>query len=87
MSGPLTGVTNHLYRSSDPSPLGFDHMIRGHAASPAETLVMEVISAASRLGLVRHVPEGLPTLLGGSAHSLKDFAHTLPTLLQGDHHA
>ncbi len=83
----FTRVTGHLYRSTNPSPLAFYRQMRGHGAGRAETLIMEGIYATARLGLAKHVSDDLPALLGRPAHSIEDFAKTLPTLLQGDHHA
>lgn len=88
----FTRVTGHLYRSTDPNPLAFYRQMRGHGAGLGETLVMEGIYATARLGLAKHVSDDLPALLGRPAHSVEDFARTLPALLQGtvpqgDHHA
>ncbi|GGO18147.1 SDR family oxidoreductase [Deinococcus humi] len=79
----FTRVTGHLYRYTDPNPVTFYRQMRAHGAGRSETLVMEGIYATARLGLAKHVTDDLPTLLGRPAHSVEDFAHTLPALLQG----
>ncbi|CAM4449758.1 SDR family oxidoreductase [Deinococcus marmoris] len=76
----FTRVTGHLYRSTDPSPIAFYRLMRGQGAGRAETLVMEAIYATARLGLAKHVSDDLPTLLGRPAHSIEDFARSLPGL-------